>query len=102
MSDLCAPIYVVMEGDPELSFWCFVQVMERMVRCFHVYFYMNAPLILPLETEFFTRSKWYEETAVDTARTIIHNGSTTLFALGSVSQDMVHLLALTLAVCRKR
>lgn len=42
MSDLCAPIYVVMEGDPELTFWCFVQVMERMVRCLHVYFYMHV------------------------------------------------------------
>ncbi|GJJ12139.1 hypothetical protein Clacol_006380 [Clathrus columnatus] len=31
MSDLCAPIYVVMEGDQEMTFWCFVSVMERMV-----------------------------------------------------------------------
>lgn len=32
MSDLCAPIYIVMGGDEEMTFWCFVQVMERMVR----------------------------------------------------------------------
>ncbi|KAL6300547.1 rab-GTPase-TBC domain-containing protein [Sparassis latifolia] len=30
MSDLCAPIYVVMGGDEELTFWCFVDVMNRM------------------------------------------------------------------------
>ena len=32
MSDLCAPVYVVMGGDEEMTFWCFVQIMERMVR----------------------------------------------------------------------
>lgn len=32
MSDLCAPIYVVMGGEPEMTFWCFVEVMDRMVR----------------------------------------------------------------------
>jgi len=31
MSDLCAPIYVVMGGEPEMTFWCFVEVMDRMV-----------------------------------------------------------------------
>ena len=31
MSDLCAPIYVVMSGDEEMTFWCFVEVMNRMV-----------------------------------------------------------------------
>ena len=31
MSDLCAPIYVVMGGEPEMTFWCFVEVMSRMV-----------------------------------------------------------------------
>ena len=31
MSDLCAPLYVVMGGDEEMTFWCFVRVMERMV-----------------------------------------------------------------------
>lgn len=31
MSDLCAPVYVVMGGDEELTFWCFVEIMNRMV-----------------------------------------------------------------------
>lgn len=31
MSDLCSPIYVVMGADEELTFWCFVEVMDRMV-----------------------------------------------------------------------
>lgn len=31
MSDLCAPIYVVMGGEPEMTFWCFAEVMNRMV-----------------------------------------------------------------------
>lgn len=35
MSDLCAPLYVVMDAEEELIFWCFVEVMNRMVR-FHV------------------------------------------------------------------
>jgi len=31
MSDLCAPIYVVMGSAEELTFWCFTEVMNRMV-----------------------------------------------------------------------
>jgi hypothetical protein len=34
MSDLCAPVYVVMGSDEELSFWCFVEVMTRMKQNF--------------------------------------------------------------------
>jgi len=34
MSDLCAPVYVVMEGDEELTFWCFVEIMNRMKQNF--------------------------------------------------------------------
>jgi hypothetical protein len=34
MSDLCAPIYVVMGGDEVTTFWCFVEVMSRMKRNF--------------------------------------------------------------------
>ncbi|KAJ7582778.1 rab-GTPase-TBC domain-containing protein [Mycena floridula] len=34
MSDLCAPIYVVMGTDEELTFWCFVEVMNRMKQNF--------------------------------------------------------------------
>lgn len=31
MSDLCAPLYVVMAADEEMTFWCFVIFMNRMV-----------------------------------------------------------------------
>lgn len=31
MSDLCAPLYVVMDADEEMTFWCFVRFMECMV-----------------------------------------------------------------------
>ncbi|CAA7271753.1 unnamed protein product [Cyclocybe aegerita] len=34
MSDLCAPVYVVMGGDEEMTFWCFVEVMNRMKQNF--------------------------------------------------------------------
>ncbi|KIY69995.1 RabGAP/TBC [Cylindrobasidium torrendii FP15055 ss-10] len=34
MSDLCAPIYVVMEADEEMTFWCFVEQMKRMKQNF--------------------------------------------------------------------
>ena len=37
MSDLCAPIYVVMGGDENMTFWCFVEVMNRMVSLYGVY-----------------------------------------------------------------
>ena len=30
MSDLCAPFYVISEGDECWTFWCFVKVMERL------------------------------------------------------------------------
>jgi len=34
MSDLCAPVYVVMGSDEELTFWCFVEIMNRMTQNF--------------------------------------------------------------------
>ncbi|KAG8795713.1 GTPase activating protein [Serendipita sp. 399] len=34
MSDLCAPIYVIMKGDEVMTFWCFVNLMERMKQNF--------------------------------------------------------------------
>ncbi|KAK7043623.1 GTPase activating protein [Paramarasmius palmivorus] len=34
MSDLCAPIYVVMAADEETTFWCFVEFMHRMKQNF--------------------------------------------------------------------
>ncbi|KAI0703630.1 RabGAP/TBC [Cytidiella melzeri] len=30
MSDLCAPVYVATGADEELTFWCFVEIMNRM------------------------------------------------------------------------
>ncbi|KAG6818165.1 hypothetical protein H0H87_000070 [Tephrocybe sp. NHM501043] len=38
MSDLCAPIYVVMDANEEMTFWCFVEVMHRMVRISRIAF----------------------------------------------------------------
>jgi hypothetical protein len=32
MSDLCAPIYLIMKGKEVMTFWCFAALMERMVR----------------------------------------------------------------------
>ncbi|KAG2092308.1 uncharacterized protein F5147DRAFT_822544 [Suillus discolor] len=32
MSDLCAPLYVVMGSDEELTFWCFAEVMNCMIQ----------------------------------------------------------------------
>ncbi|KAF5391468.1 hypothetical protein D9757_002033 [Collybiopsis confluens] len=34
MSDLCAPIYVVMQAEEEITFWCFTEVMSRMKQNF--------------------------------------------------------------------
>ncbi|KDQ60762.1 hypothetical protein JAAARDRAFT_204574 [Jaapia argillacea MUCL 33604] len=34
MSDLCAPVYVVMGAEEESTFWCFVEVMNRMKQNF--------------------------------------------------------------------
>lgn len=34
MSDLCAPIYVIMKGDEVMTFWCFAALMERMKKNF--------------------------------------------------------------------
>jgi len=65
MSDLCAPIYVVMSGAEEMTFWCFVGVMNRMVgrllreRC------PVADAVT--ETKLFERSERDEEAVVDFA-----------------------------------
>lgn len=32
MSDLCSPLYITMQGDPAMTFACFVALMNRMVR----------------------------------------------------------------------
>ncbi|KIK59737.1 hypothetical protein GYMLUDRAFT_44173 [Collybiopsis luxurians FD-317 M1] len=34
MSDLCAPVYVVMQAEEEMTFWCFTEIMDRMKQNF--------------------------------------------------------------------
>jgi hypothetical protein len=52
MSDLCAPVYVVMDADEELTFWCFVEFMNRMVRYLSVYSQRHIRFIaMKLETK---------------------------------------------------
>lgn len=54
MSDLCAPIYVVMNGNEELTFWCFVEVMNRMASPLFV----MAPLLAnPYQKQNFLRDQ---------------------------------------------
>ena len=65
MSDLCAPIYVVMGGNEEMTFWCFVEVMNRMVNW--IFFEETHFLKLCLETEFPARSERHAETIDDLA-----------------------------------
>ena len=60
MSDLCAPIYVVMGGNEEMTFWCFVEVMNRMVNW--ILFEETRLSKLCLETEFPARSEWHAKT----------------------------------------
>lgn len=52
MSDLCAPVYIVMGAEEETTFWCFVGIMERMVR-FNLIFVvvlLTAGLFIVTET----------------------------------------------------
>jgi TBC1 domain family member 15 len=65
MSDLCAPIYVVMGGNEELTFWCFVEVMNRMVNWIPLE--RDAQFISCLETEFPARPEWHAETTIHVA-----------------------------------
>ena len=68
MSDLCAPLYVVMSGDEDMTFWCFVEVMNRMVSVRVVarqLFFMG----LSSETKFHARSKRHEEAIINLATT---------------------------------
>jgi hypothetical protein len=72
MSDLCAPLYVVMEVEEELTFWCFVEVMNRMVSD------PDRPLLRVssfAEPELPPRPERHEETAIDFARTDQRHGS---------------------------
>lgn len=66
MSDLCAPVYIVMGADEEMTFWCFVGIMDRMVcalGCALMKFLITS--ISVTETELPARPKWDEETAFD-------------------------------------
>lgn len=47
MSDLCAPLYVIMEGEEVGTFWCFVEWMERMVRASRCHFVFSGLLLTP-------------------------------------------------------
>ena len=56
-----------MDADEELTFWCFVSVMDRMVSLAphgHRVKYSS-----PTETKLLEGSKWHEEAAVDAAAT---------------------------------
>ena len=80
MSDLCAPVYIVMGSDEELTFWCFVEVMNRMVSASDASaggseFRRNA------ETKFPSRSKRHEETVADTTTVDQCHGSGALSSL---------------------
>jgi hypothetical protein len=81
MSDLCAPIYVVMDADEELTFWCFVEFMNRMV-CSVRSFLAAASVIVgtSVEAELPSRPEWHEETAAYTPATDWSYGSRTLQA----------------------
>ena len=76
MSDLCAPIYVVMGGDEEMTFWCFVEVMNRMVSYVcsrRMSRSVDASFIS--EAEFLARPERHEEAAVDPAAADLGHGS---------------------------
>jgi hypothetical protein len=52
MSDLCAPVYVVMAADEELTFWCFVEYMDRMVRIELVFTEREMLMLAPQKQNF--------------------------------------------------
>lgn len=81
MSDLCAPIYVVLGADEEMTFWCFVEVMNRMVRCFSPILCAlgaarNLPALhsVPLEAELLARSERNEEAVAHITAANQHDG----------------------------
>jgi hypothetical protein len=65
MSDLCSPIYVVMDADEETTFWCFVEVMNRMVSGLARRFLVIIDTFT--ETKFPPRSERHEATVADIA-----------------------------------
>ena len=67
MSDLCAPVYIVTDADEEMTFWCFVAIMARMVRLPSLASEAHDIDQCPAETKLPARSKRHEEAAVHTA-----------------------------------
>ncbi len=77
MSDLCAPLYVVAGSDEPLTFWCFVEVMNRMVR-WDCLLSSRAGLTnaytLFAETKLPPRPEWDEEAAIDAPAAVASHG----------------------------
>lgn len=80
MSDLCAPLYVVMGADEELTFWCFVEVMNRMVSWLYVVG-DAGPSPRFIGPKLPQGSKRYEETTLHLTRVDMCNGPGTLSTL---------------------
>lgn len=85
MSDLCAPVYVVSGADEAVTFWCFVSVMDRMVRPYPL---LLVPLPLRrntdadnVENQLPPRSKRDEEAALNTTAAPRSSGSRAIPAL---------------------
>jgi hypothetical protein len=75
MSDLCAPLYVVAGSDEPLTFWCFVEVMNRMVCPGVRYLPMrDRTHVRFAETEFPPRPERDEEAALDAPATVASHG----------------------------
>jgi len=80
MSDLCAPIYLVTNGKEELTFWCFVEVMNRMASLSLVMVFLFS---LPIsETKFPKRPERDEKATFDTATTDWCHGPRVVQTLG--------------------
>lgn len=77
MSDLCAPVYVVMGSDEELTFWCFVEVMNRMVTISRSTTNVHIDKFSS-ETKLSSGPKWDEKATVDTAGVDQRHGPRTL------------------------
>lgn len=73
MSDLCAPLYVVAGSDEPLTFWCFVEVMNRMV-CWGVRIHLREVELTDAETEFPPRPERDEEATIDAPATVASHG----------------------------
>jgi hypothetical protein len=87
MSDLCAPVYVVTGADEELTFWCFVEIMNRMVLRYpdrSSLLSAHASLIYA-ESELSTGPERDEEAAFDTSAAHRRDGPRAVPTSGFVS-----------------